>query len=174
MPKKISYKKITILVAVAVCITSIWFVKNLNTQSEAVKSTTVSSDFSLNIVEEINITKLKSYKLPIIIDFGADSCASCKMMAPILEKLNTELRDKAIIRFVDVWKYSSLANGFPVRTIPTQIFIDAEGNNYNPSQAIISKVHFQSAVINKINYTYHEGGLKENDLRLILSDMEIK
>lgn len=52
-------------------------------------------DFSLYVTEKIDLEKLKSYGLPIIIDFGADSCIPCKEMAPVLLELNAGLRGKA-------------------------------------------------------------------------------
>ncbi|ADD68888.1 Thioredoxin domain protein [Denitrovibrio acetiphilus DSM 12809] len=164
--------KILILMVVLMCVTGIWFLKKSNTSSEVVKSNTAPSDFSLNVVDKIDLNKLISYKIPIIIDFGADSCIPCKKMAPVLAALNSELQGKAIIKFVDVWKYGSLAQGFPVRVIPTQIFINPKGESYKPSHEVLSKINFQSAVISGIHYTFHEGGLAEDDFRIILNDME--
>jgi thioredoxin 1 len=63
-----------------------------------------------------------------MIDLGADSCIPCKMMAPILQKLEKEYQGKAAIVFVDVWKDKAPARRFGVRTIPTQIFFDKDGN----------------------------------------------
>ena len=53
-------------------------------------------------------------------------------MAPILVALHDELRGKAIIRFVDVWKYRDLAEDIPLQVIPTQIFFDADGKPLRP------------------------------------------
>ena len=39
-----------------------------------------------------------------MIDLGAKSCIPCKMMAPILEKMEKEYRGKADVVFIDVWK----------------------------------------------------------------------
>jgi len=62
-----------------------------------------------------------------MVDVGANSCVPCKMMAPILEKLEKEYKGKAAILFIDVWKDPPQAKRFGVRTIPTQIFYDKEG-----------------------------------------------
>jgi thioredoxin 1 len=62
------------------------------------------ADFSLFVTEPIDFDRLTSYGIPIMIDFGADSCVPCKEMSPVLKKLNAELQGKAIIRFIDVWK----------------------------------------------------------------------
>ena len=62
-----------------------------------------------------------------MIDLGADSCVPCKLMAPILKKLEKEYSGRAAIVFIDVWKYKDQARRFGIRAIPTQIFFDKEG-----------------------------------------------
>jgi thioredoxin 1 len=62
-----------------------------------------------------------------MVDLGADSCIPCKMMAPIIKKLEKAYRGKAAIVFIDVWKDKSPAKRFGIRAIPTQIFFDKEG-----------------------------------------------
>ena len=86
----------------------------------------INVDFVL-AATEINLEKLKSYGLPIIIDFGADECIPCKEMAPVLKKLNKEWQGKVIVKFVGVWKYPNAAADFPVQMIPTQFFFNAQG-----------------------------------------------
>jgi len=62
-----------------------------------------------------------------MLDLGADSCIPCKMMAPILTKMEKRYDGKAAIIFIDVWKHRDQAKRFSVRAIPTQIFFDKEG-----------------------------------------------
>ena len=62
-----------------------------------------------------------------LVDLGADACIPCKMMAPILVKLEKQYRGKAAVVFIDVWKNKDQARRFGVRVIPTQIFFDKEG-----------------------------------------------
>ena len=62
-----------------------------------------------------------------MVDLGANSCIPCKMMAPIIEKLEKEYRGKAAIVFIDVWKDKEPARRFGIRAIPTQIFFDKNG-----------------------------------------------
>jgi len=62
-----------------------------------------------------------------MIDLGADSCVPCKLMAPILKKLEKEYSGRAAIVFIDVWKYKDQAKRFGIRAIPTQIFFDKDG-----------------------------------------------
>lgn len=62
-----------------------------------------------------------------MVDLGAKKCIPCKMMAPILEKLEKEYEGKAAIVFIDVWKDRSQVERFGIRAIPTQIFFDKTG-----------------------------------------------
>ena len=62
-----------------------------------------------------------------MVDLGADECIPCKMMVPVMEKVEKKYRGKAAIVFIDVWKNKEPAKRFGIRAIPTQIFFDKEG-----------------------------------------------
>jgi thioredoxin 1 len=62
-----------------------------------------------------------------MIDLGAKKCIPCKMMAPIMEKMEKKYDGKAAIVFIDVWENPEQARRFGIRGIPTQIFYDADG-----------------------------------------------
>ena len=59
-----------------------------------------------------------------MIDLGAKKCIPCKMMAPILVKLEKAYKGKADIVFIDVWENKQPAQRFKIRAIPTQIFFN--------------------------------------------------
>ncbi len=65
--------------------------------------------------------------LPAIIDFYADWCGPCKMVAPILEDLASEYSGKLIVYKVDTEIEQELAAVFGIRNIPTLLFIPVEG-----------------------------------------------
>ena len=65
--------------------------------------------------------------LPSVIDFGAEGCVACDMMAPVLALLRDELKGNANVLFVDVRKEQVLGSRFGVRTIPLQVFFDRDG-----------------------------------------------
>lgn len=86
------------------------------------------NDFKENIFDYIQ-EKEWNYKgeKPAIIDFYADWCGPCKMVAPILEELSNEYKDKVDIYKVDTEKEQELSAMFRVRNIPSLLFIPKEG-----------------------------------------------
>lgn len=62
-------------------------------------------------------------ELPAIIDFYADWCAPCRIVAPILEELAEEYKDKIVIYKIDTEEEQELAAVFGIRSIPSILFI---------------------------------------------------
>src|SRR5665648_505911 len=120
----------------------------------------------------IDLEQLKSYGLPIIIDFGADSCIPCKEMAPVLKKLNEEWQGKVIVKFVDVWKYPDASAEFPVQVIPTQFFFNAQGKPYIPSDPEgMQMIMYSLKATQEHAYTAHQGGMTEEQIRAAFREM---
>lgn len=167
--------KIILPILIVCIIGTIWIVKNNNKDSTGSVSGSGNPDFALNVTEKIDMEKLKSYGLPILIDFGADSCIPCKEMAPVLKELNAELQGKAIIRFVDVWKYQALAEGYPISVIPTQILVDANGKPYNPKDPESKQMKLYSLKDSGEHvFTAHEGGMTKDQILDALKEMGLK
>jgi len=57
----------------------------------------------------------------VLVDFWATWCAPCRMMAPVLNDLASELSGNSLVGKVDIEKFQSLAQKFKVRSIPTLI-----------------------------------------------------
>ena len=57
----------------------------------------------------------------ILVDFWAEWCAPCRMMAPVLNDVAGELNGNAYVGKVNVEEYGSLAQQFQIRNIPTMI-----------------------------------------------------
>jgi len=65
--------------------------------------------------------------LPTLIDLGRGECIPCKMMVPVLEELRTRHAGRLAVRYVDLDETPGAMEEYGVRTIPTQIFLDASG-----------------------------------------------
>jgi thioredoxin len=61
-------------------------------------------------------------KLPCLIDFYADWCGPCKMVAPVLEELSKEYAGKIDIYKIDTEEQQELAGAFGIRSIPSLLF----------------------------------------------------
>jgi len=66
-------------------------------------------------------------QLPCLIDFYADWCQPCKMVAPILEELAEEFKGKINIYKVDTEDQQELAGAFGIRSIPSLLFCPMDG-----------------------------------------------
>jgi len=67
-------------------------------------------------------------ELPCLIDFYADWCGPCKMVAPILEELAVEYAGKINIYKVDTEEQQELAGVFGIRSIPSLLFCPKDGS----------------------------------------------
>jgi thioredoxin len=88
--------------------------------------------------------KFKGEK-PCIIDFYADWCGPCKMVAPVLEQLSQDYDGKIDIFKVDTEDQPQLAGLFNVSSIPTILFVPKEGQ---PQLAMgaLPKQSFEQAI----------------------------
>jgi thioredoxin len=83
-------------------------------------------------------------QLPAIIDFYADWCGPCKMVAPILEDLSKEYEGKVVIYKVNTDAEQELSAVFGIQSIPTILFIGADG------EPMIQPGAFPKAVFKKV------------------------
>jgi thioredoxin 1 len=65
---------------------------------------------------------IKSDK-PVMIDFWATWCAPCRTIAPIVEEMAGEYKDKALIGKVDIDANMDIAVKYGIRNIPTVLFV---------------------------------------------------
>jgi thioredoxin len=90
-----------------------------------------------NLTKETFIEKVFDYsknkewnfkgERPALIDFYADWCGPCKMVAPIMEDLSKEFDGKVDIYKIDTEKQMELSGMFGIRNIPSILFIPMEG-----------------------------------------------
>jgi thioredoxin len=82
--------------------------------------------------------------LPCVIDFYADWCGPCKMVAPVLEELSKEYEGKLNIYKVDTEDQRELSAMFGIQSIPSILFVPKDGQP-QMSQGALPKDSFKQA-----------------------------
>ena len=82
---------------------------------------------------------------PAIVDFYADWCGPCKMIAPILEELSEEYKGKVDIYKVDTEAERELSAAFAIRSIPSMLFIPKDGQP-QMAQGALPKVELERLI----------------------------
>ncbi len=82
---------------------------------------------------------------PAIIDFYADWCKPCKLIAPIMDELAEEYKGQIYIYKVDTQVERELASVFGIRSIPAVLFIPMEGQP-QMSTGALPKETFKTAI----------------------------
>jgi thioredoxin len=82
---------------------------------------------------------------PCLIDFYADWCGPCKMVAPVLEELQKEYGDNIVIYKVNTEDERELSSVFGIQSIPSMLFVPLEGQ---PQMAMgaLPKSTFEQAI----------------------------
>ncbi len=62
------------------------------------------------------------------IELGADRCIPCKAMQPVMREISQKYKGTIQVVFYDVWKTPKYAKDYGIKMIPTQVFIDKNGD----------------------------------------------
>ncbi len=95
-------------------------------------------DYSTNKEWKFNGTR------PCIIDFYANWCGPCKMVAPILDELAEEFKGKVDVYKVDTEKEQELSAVFGIQSIPSLLFVPAEGQPQMAQGALPKETFIQA------------------------------
>jgi thioredoxin 1 len=68
-----------------------------------------------------SFNQIVQQEVPVLVDFKADWCAPCKMMAPILKQVKQNFKDQIKIIKIDIDKNPAVAQKYAVRSVPTLI-----------------------------------------------------
>lgn len=71
---------------------------------------------------DANFNELLNSGKPLVVDFWAEWCGPCRMVAPIIEELAEEYGDRVLIGKMDVDKNDEVCAQFGIRNIPTILF----------------------------------------------------
>ncbi len=70
-----------------------------------------------------NIMEIIDSGKPVVIDFWAEWCGPCRMVAPSIAELSKEYGDRVAIGKMDVDEHSDIPSKYGIRNIPTVLFI---------------------------------------------------
>ena len=106
----------------------------------------------------------------VLVDFQAEWCAPCKMMAPVLNDVADELTDNAYVGKVNIEEYQALAQKYQIRNIPTMILFK-DGKEVNRIVGVKSKQYLLQE-IDKIRQQSMKGNFNKliRDSRPVVVD----
>jgi len=92
----------------------------------------LASTFILGDVPKESNTKQDENILVTFVELGSLNCIPCKKMKPVMDEIEKEYAGQVKVVFHDVWTVEGkpYAEKYKIRLIPTQVFLDKEGNEY--------------------------------------------
>lgn len=126
----------TTLIVIGVVIVVVFIFRTI-AMAKMKKTPMVADHEKVLTLTETNFQQKTKGKV-VLVDFWATWCAPCRMMAPVLNDVASELNGNSHVGKVDIQQYQSLANQFKVRSIPTLILFK-NGKEVNRFVGIKSK-----------------------------------
>jgi thioredoxin 1/putative thioredoxin len=91
------------------------------------------------------VNEVMRSKVPVLVEFGAEWCGPCKLVAPELKALATELDGKAKIVTVDIDRSPVLARELGVQAVPTFVVFD-KGRPVNAQSGALKKAQLLAMI----------------------------
>ncbi|MCI8397620.1 MAG: hypothetical protein HFJ52_08515 [Clostridia bacterium] len=150
----------------------------LGSQNLSESSIEYKEQTELDITEEtgFDLEKLKAYKLPVLIQFANLEDEICFNMQSDVEELNEKMKGKAIVKFLDIKKYSDLIKDerLNINSVPVQLLINSDGTPYKGEESEIFGYKKIKSEDGTHIYTIHEGDLTLEEMKAIITKMTIK
>lgn len=102
--------------------------------------------------ESVVLHQMVSNGKPSIVDFTASWCGPCQRMKPIFYSLADDFKDEYNFISIDIDENPELANKYQVQAVPTFVFLDADGNEGNRINGMISKEEFRDELLHPVWY----------------------
>lgn len=96
---------------------------------------------------EVSASAAETPQYPAVIDLGMGKCIPCKQMKPILDQLAQEYEGRCRIEIIDIGERPDQSDKYRVMLIPTQVFLDNNGNEvfrhegFMPKEDIVAKLN---------------------------------
>ncbi|MBE0527824.1 MAG: thioredoxin family protein [Thermoleophilia bacterium] len=83
------------------------------------------------------------------LELGADTCIPCKEMRPVMTGIEQAFGDQVEVIFYDVWDDPAPANEYGVQMIPTQIFLDENGEEFHRHTGFYPQADIEALLVER-------------------------
>lgn len=184
--KKMFFIRISVISVILLVIGGLFIFKsisNKNLVSENNKGTDSGNSTSIGEItplkiSEVDLDKIKSYKMPFVIDFGSDQCI-CHVgrWHQFLKHWMRNGKEKLLFSLLMFGNTTQLQMAFHFQLFQRSFSTTGDGTPYVPSESIQNNMEFtmySDKSTGKHSFTAHQGGITEAQMRQIFAEMGMK